>query len=127
VKVLTHQPRYIEPAVVPEFGVGSSSAAEAKQTVSIMQSAEEPTVVPKMPTVKPTLSKDDKAKEPPSEETMKMPEIMSPLTEAKTAEGTKNFFRDSQEEKNGQRVGRCDGDYESFEPRSFKENCQSAN
>jgi hypothetical protein len=29
VKVLTHQPCYIEPAVVPEFGAGSSSAAEA--------------------------------------------------------------------------------------------------
>jgi hypothetical protein len=30
VKVLTHLPRYIEPAVVPDFGAGSSSAAEAK-------------------------------------------------------------------------------------------------
>jgi hypothetical protein len=35
VKVLTHRPRYIEPAVVPEFGVGSSSAAEATQTAPI--------------------------------------------------------------------------------------------
>jgi hypothetical protein len=64
VKVLTHRSRYIEPSVVPEFGVGSSSAVEAKQTVPIMQSAEEPTVVPKVPTVEPTLSKDDKAEEP---------------------------------------------------------------
>jgi hypothetical protein len=36
VEVLTHRSRYIEPAVVPKFGVGSSSAAEAKQTVPIM-------------------------------------------------------------------------------------------
>jgi hypothetical protein len=30
VKVLTHRPRYIEPAVVPEFVEGASSTAEAK-------------------------------------------------------------------------------------------------
>jgi hypothetical protein len=35
VKVLTHRPRYIEPAVVPEFGAGSSSAAEATETAPI--------------------------------------------------------------------------------------------
>jgi hypothetical protein len=34
-KVLTHWPRYIEPAVVPEFGAGSSSAVERKETASI--------------------------------------------------------------------------------------------
>jgi hypothetical protein len=33
VKVLTHRPRYIEPAVVPEFGTGTSSATEIKETV----------------------------------------------------------------------------------------------
>jgi hypothetical protein len=33
-KVLTHRPRYIEPAVVPDFGAGSSSAAKAIQTAS---------------------------------------------------------------------------------------------
>jgi hypothetical protein len=32
VKVLTHRPRYIEPAVVPEFGAGTSSATEIKET-----------------------------------------------------------------------------------------------
>jgi hypothetical protein len=89
VKVLTHRSRYIEPAVVPKFGVGSSSAAEAKQTIPIMQSTEEPTVVSKVPTVEPTLSKDDKAEEPQSEETMKMPEILSPSTEAKLLKAQK--------------------------------------
>jgi hypothetical protein len=29
-KVLTHRPRYIKPAVVPEFGEGTSSTAEVK-------------------------------------------------------------------------------------------------
>ena len=33
-KVLTHRPRYIEPAVIPEFGEGASSAAKAKETVA---------------------------------------------------------------------------------------------
>jgi hypothetical protein len=88
-KVLTHRPRYIEPAVVPEFGVGSSSAAEAKQTAPIVQSAEEPTIVPKVPIVRPTISKDDKAEEPQAEETMKMPEVLSPSTEAKLSKARK--------------------------------------
>jgi hypothetical protein len=35
VKVLTHRPRYIEPAVVPEFAEGTSSTAEARQVTSI--------------------------------------------------------------------------------------------
>jgi hypothetical protein len=32
-KVLNHRPRYIEPAVIPEFGEGTSSAAKTKETV----------------------------------------------------------------------------------------------
>jgi hypothetical protein len=32
-KVLTHRPRYIEPAVIPEFDEGASSAAKTKETV----------------------------------------------------------------------------------------------
>jgi hypothetical protein len=82
VKVLTHRPRYIEPAVVPEFGKGTSSAAEARQTAPIVQSAEEPIVVPKVPKVGPVEAKDDKAEEPQVEKVIKMPEILSPLAEA---------------------------------------------
>jgi hypothetical protein len=82
VKVLTHWPRYIEPAIVPEFGEGTSSATEARQTVPIMHSAEEPTVVPKVPTVGPAEAKDDKAKEPQVEKVIKVPEILSPPAEA---------------------------------------------
>jgi hypothetical protein len=82
VKVLTHRPRYIEPVIVPEFGEGTSSAAEAKQTAPIVQSAEEPTIVPKVPTVGPTKAKDDKAEEPQVEKVIKVPEILSPPAEA---------------------------------------------
>jgi hypothetical protein len=89
VKVLIHRSCYIEPDVVPEFGVGPSLVAKAKQNVLIMQSAEEPTIVPKVPTVEPTLSKDAKAEEPHSEETMKMPEILSPPMEAKLPKAQK--------------------------------------
>jgi hypothetical protein len=82
-KVLTHQPCYIEPVVIPEFGKGTSSAVEAKEIVSIAQSTEEPTVVPKVLTVQPVDTKIDRAEEPKIEEIKKMPEILSPLTEAK--------------------------------------------
>src|SRR5688572_6748516 len=51
IKVLTHRPRYIEPAIVPEFGEGTSSTIEAKQAAPAVQSAEESIVVSKVPTV----------------------------------------------------------------------------
>jgi hypothetical protein len=67
VKVLTHGSRYIEPAVVPEFGEGTSSAAEARQTAPIVQSIEESTIVPKVSKVGPAEAKYDKSKEPQTE------------------------------------------------------------
>jgi hypothetical protein len=82
VKVLTHRSRYIEPAVIPKFGKGTSSAAKAKETVPIVKSAEEPTVVPKVPTVGPAEAKDDNAKEPHVERMIEMPEILSPSAAA---------------------------------------------
>ena len=36
VKVLTHRPWYIEPTVVPKFGAGASSTAEARQAAPIV-------------------------------------------------------------------------------------------
>jgi hypothetical protein len=82
-KVLTHQTRYIEPTVVPELGEGASSTVEAGQVAPIVQNVEEPTVVPKIPTVGPIEAKEDKTEELKAEETMKMPEIASPPAEAK--------------------------------------------
>jgi hypothetical protein len=46
VKVLTHRPRLIEPATVPEFGGETSTATEAKGP-AITQKIEEPTMTPK--------------------------------------------------------------------------------
>jgi hypothetical protein len=82
IKVLTHRPRYIEPTVVPKFGEGTSSTAEAKQAAPTVQSAEESAVVPKVPTVGPAEAKDDAAEEPKLEKTVKMPEILSPPAKA---------------------------------------------
>jgi hypothetical protein len=47
VKVLTHRPRYIEPAEVPEFGGETSSTIEAKE-LTFTQKIEEPAVKPKV-------------------------------------------------------------------------------
>jgi hypothetical protein len=81
-KVLTHRPRYIEPAMVPEFGAGTSSAAERKETASSTQSTEKPTVMPKMPTIKIVETKVDKAEKPEIEEITKMPKVLSPPEKA---------------------------------------------
>jgi hypothetical protein len=81
-KVLTHRPRYIEPAVVPEFGEGTSSTTEAKQAAPTVQSAEESIVVPKVPTVGPAEAKDDAVEEPKLEKTVIVPEILSPPANA---------------------------------------------
>jgi hypothetical protein len=45
-KVLTHRPRYIEPAIVPEFIDKASSATEAKRPIPA-QKDEEPSATPK--------------------------------------------------------------------------------
>jgi hypothetical protein len=77
VKVLNHRPCYIEPAVVPEFGAGSSSAAKALQTASIAHGAEEPTVMSKTHIAEPVEDKAEKAEEPKIDEITKMPTILS--------------------------------------------------
>jgi hypothetical protein len=79
-KVLTHRPRYIEPAVVPDFVAGSSLAAKAIQIASTVPGAEEPTIMPKTHIVEPIKDKVEKAEEPKIEE--KMPKILSPPIEA---------------------------------------------
>jgi hypothetical protein len=66
VKVLTHRPRYIEPATVPEFGGETSSATEAKGP-ALTQRIEEPAAMPKA----------DKIEEPRTKET-KTSEVLSP-------------------------------------------------
>jgi hypothetical protein len=79
-KVLTHRSRYIELAVIPEFGKRTYSATEAKETVPTAQSTKELIIVPKVPTVEPV---ERKTEEPKIEELMRMPEILNPSTEIK--------------------------------------------
>jgi hypothetical protein len=67
-KVLTHRPRYIEPATVPKFSGETSSAIEAKGP-ALTQRIEEPTAMPKI----------DKIEEPRTEG-MKTSEVLSPST-----------------------------------------------
>jgi hypothetical protein len=65
-KVLTHRPRYIEPATVPEFVGETSSATEAKEPTHL-QNIEELAAMPEM----------EKMEEPRAEET-KTSEVLSP-------------------------------------------------
>jgi hypothetical protein len=91
-KVLTHRPRYIEPAVVPEFGGDASLAAESREIVPPMQRTEEPAIMPKGPSVELVETKvdKDKAERPKTEEVIKMPGILSPSTEATVLKAQKS-------------------------------------
>jgi hypothetical protein len=82
-KVLTHRPRYIEPAVIPEFGEGASSAIKTKEIVPPAQRTEDTAVMPKLSLVGLVETKADKDKAEGSkiEEIRKMLEILSPSTE----------------------------------------------
>jgi hypothetical protein len=82
IKVLTHRPRYIETTIVPKFGEETSSTAEAEQAAPAARSAEESTIVPKVSIVEPVEAKDGAAKKPEFEETIVLPEILSPSIEA---------------------------------------------
>jgi hypothetical protein len=82
VKFLTHRPRYIEPAVVPEFGAGSSSAAKTIQTASTAHGAEGPAAMPKMHIAEPAEDMAEKAEEPKIDEITKTPKILSLPIEA---------------------------------------------
>jgi hypothetical protein len=92
-KVLTHRPRYIEPAVVPEFGGEASSATESREIVPPVQRTKEPAIMPKAPSVEPVEMKVDKDKGERSktEEVTKMPGILSPSIEATALKTQKSF------------------------------------
>jgi hypothetical protein len=91
-KVLTHRPRYIEPAIVPEFGGETSSVTEAKEPAPPMQKIEESAVMPKAPLTKLIESKVDegKAVKSKTEEVTKMPEVLSPSAEATVLKAEKS-------------------------------------
>jgi hypothetical protein len=91
-KVLTHRPRYVELAMVPEFGGEASSAAEPREPAPPTQKAKEPAKMPKAPSVELVETKVDKYKDERSktEEVTKMPGILSPSTEATTLKAEKS-------------------------------------
>jgi hypothetical protein len=82
IKVLTHRPRYIETAIVPKFGEETSSAAEVEPAAPAALSAEESTVVPKVPIVEPVKAEDETTRKPELEKATDLPEILSQLVEA---------------------------------------------
>jgi hypothetical protein len=91
-KVLTHRPRYIEPAVVPEFGGETSSAAESKEPIPPTQKAEDSAIMPKVSLAELAESKTgkDKAEEPKIEGT-KVLEILNPSAEVTVPKAQKSF------------------------------------
>jgi hypothetical protein len=76
-KVLTHRPRYIEPATVPEFAGETSSATEAKGPTPL-PNVEEPVIMPEM----------EKIEEPKAKET-RTSEILSPSAKVKVPKSQK--------------------------------------
>jgi hypothetical protein len=110
-KVLTHRLRYIERAIVPEFGGETSSPIEARGPAPT-QRIEEPAAMPKT----------DKIEEPRIEGTKTL-EVLSPKPFGRSdgAKGTKRSNSNPQEKKDGQ-CTRCAGDDKSFKLYSM-ENC----
>jgi hypothetical protein len=90
-KVLTHRLRYIEPAVVPEFGREASSAAKSREIVPPAQRTEEPATMPKLPSAELAGTKTDKGK---AEESnigeIKVLEILSPSSEVTVPKAQKS-------------------------------------
>jgi hypothetical protein len=77
VKVLTHRPRYIEPAIVPEYVSETSSTTEVKEP-TLLSNVEEPIIIPEM----------EKIEEPEATET-RTHEILSPSAKIEAAKNQK--------------------------------------
>jgi hypothetical protein len=80
VKVLTHRPQFIEPAVVPEFSGEISSATKADKP-ALTQKIEEPATMPKI----------NKIEEPRIEET-KISEVLRPSAEVTVPKAQKDLI-----------------------------------
>jgi hypothetical protein len=92
-KVLTHRPRYIEPAIVPEYGGETSSVTATKKPALPTRKIEEPAVMPKAPSIKliETRVDEGEAERSNTEEAAKMPEILSPSAEATVLKAEKCY------------------------------------
>jgi hypothetical protein len=87
IKVLMHQPRYIETTILPKLGEGTSSTVEAEQPAPATP-REELTELPKVPAAGPVETprhgaeaKEKAAKETELEKTVGLPKILSPPAE----------------------------------------------
>jgi hypothetical protein len=91
-KVLTHRPRYIEPAVVLEFGGEASSAADPKEPAPHTQKIEESAAMLKASSIELIETKvdEDKTERSKTDEATKMPGILSPSTEATVLKAEKS-------------------------------------
>jgi hypothetical protein len=89
VKVLTHRPRYIEPATVPEFGGETSSATEAKKP-ALTQRIDEPAAMPKASSAKLAEPEADIIEETGVEGT-KILEVLSPSAEVTVPKAQKGL------------------------------------
>jgi hypothetical protein len=89
-KVLTHQPRYIESAVVPKFGGETSSTAKPKEPISPTHKAKNPAVMPKVPSAELAEPKTDKTEEPRIEGT-KILEVLNPSAEVTMSKAQKGL------------------------------------
>jgi hypothetical protein len=89
-KVLTHRPRYVEPAIVPEFGGETSSVTEATEPTPPTQKIEEPIVMPKAPSAKLAEPKTVNIEETRAEGTKTL-EVLSPLAEVTVPKAQKGL------------------------------------
>jgi hypothetical protein len=89
-KVLTHRPRYIEPAIVPEFNGETSSATKAKGPAPPTQKIEEPAAMTKAPSAKLAERKTDKTEEP-RIKGAKTLEVLSPSAEVTVPKAQKGL------------------------------------
>jgi hypothetical protein len=96
-KVLTHRPCYIEPAMVPELGEKISSTAQSKEPIPPTQKTEESATMLKAPSAEQAEAKTgkDKTKKPKTE---KMLGILSPSAEV-TMPKAKKVLRQPRKEK----------------------------
>jgi hypothetical protein len=90
-KVLTHRPRYIEPAVVPEFGGEASLAAEPREPIPPTQKTGESAIMSKAASVDlaELKTEKDKAEKPNIEETKAL-EVLSPSSEVTVLKAQKS-------------------------------------
>jgi hypothetical protein len=111
VKVLTHRPRYIEPATVPEYAGETSSATEAKEPTllpEIKELAEVP-AIEKLEEPKTLLPEIKELAEVPATEKMEEPrtekaktsEVLSPSAKIETGKSQKGPTVTPKKKKNG--------------------------